>query len=68
MMKNQLVTIAVAAQLMGISKRSLYNYCATGAFPSVRIGRRVLVRRADLEALFDDAVGTPDIHPAEAAG
>jgi len=67
-MKNQLVTIAVAAQLMGISKRSLYNYCATKAFPSVRIGRRVLVRRTDLEALFDDAVGTSDNNPAEAAG
>lgn len=55
-MTAALVSVSVASGLMGISPRSLYNYCATGTFPCVRIGRRVMIRKADLEALIHEPV------------
>lgn len=58
-MDSHLLSVAVAAALLGLSKRSLYNYCHEGIFPCVRIGRRVLIRKADLEFLFSgNSVGT----------
>ena len=57
MHNTALLSIASAAAIMGISSRSLYNYCANGTFPSVRIGRRVMIRRSDLEALINGNVG-----------
>jgi excisionase family DNA binding protein len=59
MLHSMLLSVSAAAALMGISARSLYNYCATGTFPCVRIGRRVMIRKADLEALLNEVVDIP---------
>lgn len=59
-MNAQLLSVAAAAGLLGLSKRSLYNYCHDGIFPCVRIGRRVLIRRSDLDFVFNgNSVGSP---------
>ncbi len=39
-----------AARVMGISQRTLFTLLKAGDVPHVRIGRRVLFRRAALEA------------------
>lgn len=49
-------TVEEAADLLGISRPSGYEGVRTGAIPSVRIGRRILVPRAALEQLLATAV------------
>lgn len=60
------LTVAEASTLLGVSKRSLYNYCAAGVFPCIRIGKRILIRKSDLEFLNDKGVGTPIRNSAQA--
>ncbi len=52
-----LLKVPEAARLLGVSRRSMYEYCEPGgAFPSVRFGRSVRVRQADvLRALLGDS-------------
>ena len=45
------VSLAEAAAMLGISARSMRRLSSTGEVPVVRLGRRVLVARADLDAL-----------------
>ncbi|HEY9579679.1 MAG TPA: helix-turn-helix domain-containing protein [Rhizorhapis sp.] len=45
-------TVNEAAAAAGISRTKLYELINTGELPLVKIGRRSLIRRADLEALL----------------
>ena len=45
-------SLAEAAQLSSLSVRSLRYLMATGKLSYVRVGRRVLIRHADLERLL----------------
>lgn len=44
------VTAQEAATIIGVSESMVYKLAKTGALPTLRAGRRVLVRRADLFA------------------
>ena len=46
----RLVTIPVAANLLGVSRSKLYDLLAEGELPTVRIGRARRIAVADLEA------------------
>ncbi len=45
------VTLATAAPLLGVSVSQVRQDSRAGRIPTVRLGRRVLIARADLEAL-----------------
>jgi excisionase family DNA binding protein len=45
------VTIAEAAELLGISRALAYELAARGELPIIRLGRRMVVPRARLLAL-----------------
>ena len=42
------------AELLGISRRSLYELLRSGELRSVKIGSRRLIRNADLERFVDE--------------
>ena len=44
-----------AAKLLGIGKTTMYRYMAQGIIKVFRTPARTIVRRSDLEALFDNA-------------
>lgn len=44
-----------AAKLLGVGKTTIYRYMAQGQFKALRLPARTLVRRSDLEAMFDFA-------------
>jgi excisionase family DNA binding protein len=49
------LTVPEAAGLLGISRMSAYTAVREGTIPSLKIGRRVLVPRAALDRLLDQA-------------
>jgi len=51
-MPVQAVSIREAARLLSISTRTVYNYVGVKAIRTIRIGRRVLIREADLESFI----------------
>ena len=54
------VTVVEAAQLMGISRALAYAAVRRGEIPTIRIGRRLLVPRAQLLAMLEGS-GRPGV-------
>jgi len=52
---RSVLTVEEAAQLMRISRGSAYEAARCGQLPTIRIGRRLLVPRAALERLLEQA-------------
>lgn len=52
------LTVEQAARLLGIGRATAYEGVRTGAIPSLRIGRRILVSRAALGKLLE-GTGAP---------
>jgi excisionase family DNA binding protein len=46
------VTVEEAAQLLGIGRQSAYQAARTGELPTIKLGRRLLVPRAQLDTLL----------------
>ena len=48
------MSVEEAAQVLRIGRGSVYDAIARGEVPAVRIGRRILIPRARLEAFLGD--------------
>lgn len=46
-------SVSEAAEILGVSKRSIYNLCARGAFKSVRIGTKLRISRKSFDEWLD---------------
>ena len=59
--KEERLTYSVeeAARALGISINSAYDAIRQKAIPSIRIGRRILIPRAALNAVLTEAVECP---------
>jgi excisionase family DNA binding protein len=49
-----LLSLAQTARATGLGRRKVWELCNSGELPIVRVGRRVLVPRAGLEAWIAD--------------
>jgi excisionase family DNA binding protein len=45
-------TVTEAGEIVGLSRASAYNAAKSGELPTVRIGKRLVVARAALEAML----------------
>jgi len=52
-LEPRLVSVAEAASYLAISQRGVWNLIAAGSLPSVRLGRRVLIDREQLDRLIN---------------
>ena len=65
MQETLTMTVHEAARLIGVSDSAAYEAAARGDIPAVKVGRRVLVKRAAFLAMFstgtsiDDAPASP---------
>ena len=48
------MTVDEAAAFLGVSRTTAWRRVWDGELPSIRLGRRVLIPRARLEALLED--------------
>ena len=46
-------SVAEAAEILGVSKRSIYNLCAVNAFKTVRIGKKLRISRKSFDEWLD---------------
>jgi excisionase family DNA binding protein len=51
-MQRQTYTVFEAAKVLGIGRGAAYEAARTGTLPTIRVGRRILVPRANLERLL----------------
>jgi len=50
---DELLTVAEVAGILKLNQQTVRNWIDAGSLPAVRIGRRVRIRRADLDALIE---------------
>lgn len=51
-MKRRTLTVAEAAECLGISRNTAYEAVRRGTVPSIRVGRRILIPTQALESLL----------------
>ena len=56
-MEKLTMNISEAAQILGISRPTMYRLIARGDFPVLRIGRRTLIPIAPLERWIEKQIG-----------
>jgi excisionase family DNA binding protein len=47
------LTVAEVAELLKLNQQTVRNWIDQGALPALRVGRRVRIRRADLDRLLE---------------
>jgi excisionase family DNA binding protein len=55
-MPQQFYTVAQTAKVLGVSSLTVYRRTSTGEIPSTRMGRKVLIPAAFIEALVAKAM------------
>ena len=45
--------VAEAAEILGVSKRSIYKLCSANAFKTVRIGKKLRISRKSFDEWLD---------------
>jgi excisionase family DNA binding protein len=57
MVTDERLTYSVreTAQVLGLSRNSVYQGCLKGEIPSIRIGKRILIPKARLERLLGNS-------------
>jgi excisionase family DNA binding protein len=50
---DEFLTVADVAELLKLNQQTVRNWIDRGDLPAVRIGRRVRIRRSELEAMID---------------
>ena len=58
-----LLSVPTAAHLLGIGTTNAWKMVHNGQLASVRLGARVLVRRADIERLIEENCGQHEVEP-----
>lgn len=58
-MERLTVTVTEAAEILGVSRTSAYELVRAGTLPSVRLGRRILIRRTTVEELVGSVLPNP---------
>ena len=53
-LQRETLTVAEAAKALGLSRNSVYEGVRRGEIPALRIGRRVVIPRTALAALFHE--------------
>lgn len=51
-LKKEYLSCEDVAELMGISSTTVYRYCVTGKMNCIKMNRKIFIRRADIDALF----------------
>lgn len=55
-------SVLEAAQKLGLSKNSVYQACAKGEIPHIKIGKRILIPKVSLERLLSGGSQTKQVH------
>ena len=51
--EESFLTVAEVAELLRLNQQTVRNWIDAGSLPAVRIGRRVLIKRSDLDRIVE---------------
>jgi excisionase family DNA binding protein len=53
-MEDSFLTVAEVAEMLKLNQQTVRNWIDQGSLPALRVGRRVRIRRSDLERLLEE--------------
>src|SRR5579884_4059666 len=53
------LTVAEVAELLKLNQQTVRNWIDQGSLPAVRVGRRVRIRRSDLDRVLEEGATAP---------
>jgi excisionase family DNA binding protein len=62
------LTVAEVAELLKLNQQTVRNWIDQGSLPALRVGRRVRIRRSDLERVLEAGATSPENSSAGRAG
>jgi excisionase family DNA binding protein len=64
--EDPLLTVAEVAEILRLNQQTIRNWIDAGSLPAVRLGRRVRIKRSDLDRVLAAGYhGTPAAQPPE---
>jgi excisionase family DNA binding protein len=67
-LEDSFLTVAEVAELLKLNQQTVRNWIDQGSLPALRVGRRVRIRRSDLERLLEESSTAPPAGAGEVAG
>jgi len=67
-LEDSFLTVAEVAEMLKLNQQTVRNWIDQGSLPALRVGRRVRIRRSDLERLLRDGSTAPTGSSAQDAG
>ena len=55
---EEFLTVAEVAEMLKLNQQTIRNWIDQGSLPALRVGRRVRIRRSDLERVLDEGYTT----------
>lgn len=62
------LTVAEVAEMLKLNQQTVRNWIDQGSLPALRVGRRVRIRRSDLERVLAAGATSPESSPAAGGG
>jgi excisionase family DNA binding protein len=53
-LEDSFLTVAEVAEMLKLNQQTVRNWIDQGSLPAVRVGRRVRIKRSDLERVLDE--------------
>jgi excisionase family DNA binding protein len=53
--EDSFLTVAEVAELLKLNQQTVRNWIDQGSLPALRVGRRVRIKRSDLDRVLEDA-------------
>ena len=64
--EDSFLTVAEVAEMLKLNQQTVRNWIDQGSLPALRVGRRVRIRRSDLERLLEEGrIARPESAPGE---
>jgi excisionase family DNA binding protein len=67
-LEDSFLTVAEVAEMLKLNQQTVRNWIDHGSLPALRVGRRVRIRRSDLEQLLEDGRTGRAASSSEATG
>jgi excisionase family DNA binding protein len=65
---EEFLTVAEVAELLKLNQQTIRNWIDQGSLPALRVGRRVRIKRSDLDRMIEDGYTTgasaPEVGPS----
>ncbi len=58
--EDSFLTVAEVAEMLKLNQQTVRNWIDAGSLPAIRVGRRVRIKRSDLDRIIENGYrGTP---------